>query len=121
VVLSDPSAFCPLYSPLYFHISTYFIQFVITVFSKNIGLSSSNTNMSPSAMVSEVKFTYQLPGQKQYGLGCEHKVALNKEVLERLAEGIDCHRIVTRFRTKPVDMRYTNPSLKLSVDINLIA
>ena len=79
------------------------------------------THMSPSAVVSEVEFTYQLPGQKQYSLGREHKVALNKEVLERLAEGIDRHRIVTRFRTKPVDMRYTNPSLKLSVDINLIA
>jgi len=45
VVLSDPSAFCPFYSPLYFHISIYFIQFVITVFLKNIGLSSSNTTI----------------------------------------------------------------------------
>ena len=43
MVLSDPSAFCPFYSPLYFHIFIYFIQFVITVFLKNIGLSSSNT------------------------------------------------------------------------------
>ena len=43
MVLSDPSAFCPFYSPLYVHSFAYFIQFVITVFSKNIGLSSSNT------------------------------------------------------------------------------
>jgi len=79
------------------------------------------THMSPSAVVSEVEFTYQLPGQKQYSLGHERKVALNKEVLERLAKGIDCHHIITRFRTKPMDTRYTDPSLKLSVDINLVA
>jgi len=43
VVLSDPSAFCPFYSRLYFHICIYFIQFAITIFSKNIGSSYSNT------------------------------------------------------------------------------
>jgi hypothetical protein len=77
-------------------------------------------DMSPSAVVSEVKFTHQLPSQKHYGLGREDKVALNKEVLERLAKAIDHHRIATRFRTKPMDTRYTGPSLKLSVDIKLV-
>ena len=35
-------------------------------------------DISPSAMALEVEFTHQLPGQKQYGLGRELKVALNK-------------------------------------------
>ena len=78
-------------------------------------------DMSPSTLVSEVEFAHQLPGQKQYGLGRERKVALNEKVLERLAEAIDRHRIVTRFRTKPMDTRYTSPPLKLSVDIKLVA
>ena len=78
-------------------------------------------DISPSAMVSKVKLTHQLPGQKQYGLGRELKVALNKEVLKRLAQAIDRHRIVARFRAKPMDARDTDPSLKLSVDIKLVA
>jgi hypothetical protein len=78
-------------------------------------------DMSPSTMVSEHEITHQLPGQKQYSLGCERKVALNKEILERLAKAIDRHRIVTTFCTKPMDTRYTSPSLKLSVDIELVA
>jgi hypothetical protein len=78
-------------------------------------------DISPSAVASEVEFTHQLPRQKQYGLGRELKVALNKEVLKRLAEAIDRHRIVTRFRAKPMDTRDTGPSLELSVNIKLVA
>jgi hypothetical protein len=77
--------------------------------------------ISRGITVSAVEFTHQLPSQKQYGLGREHKVTLNKEVPKRLAEAIDRHRIITRFRTKPMDTRDTGPSLKLSVDIKLIA
>ncbi len=77
-------------------------------------------DISPSTVVSEVEFTHQLPSQKQYCLDCEREVALNKEVLKRPAEAIDCHRIVTTFRTKPMDTRDTGPSLELSVDIELI-
>jgi len=71
-------------------------------------------------MVSEVEFTYQLPGQKQYSLDCELEVALNKEALKRLAKAIDCHHIKTIFRTKPIDSRDTGPSLKLCVDMKLV-
>ena len=35
-------------------------------------------DINPSVMASEVEFAHQLPGQKQYGLGRELKVALNK-------------------------------------------
>jgi len=71
-------------------------------------------------MVSEVKFTHQLPGQKWYSLDRELEAALNKEVLKRLAKVIDCHRIETIFRTKPMDSRDTSPSLKLCVDMKLV-
>ena len=71
-------------------------------------------------MVSEVEFTHQLPGQKQYSLDLELEVALNKEVLKKLAKAIDCHHIETIFYTKPMDSRDTGPSLKLCVDMKLV-
>ena len=71
-------------------------------------------------MVSEVEFTHQLPSQKRYSLDCELEAALNKEVLKRLAKVIDCHRIKTIFRTKPMDLRDTSPSLKHCVDMKLV-
>ena len=71
-------------------------------------------------MVSEVEFTHQLPGQKQYSLDHEPEAALNKEVLKRLAKAIDCHCIKTIFHTKPMDSRDTSPSLKLCVDMKLV-
>jgi len=77
----------------------------------------SIVDISPSVMVSEVKFTYQLPSQKQYSLDCELRMALNKEVLKRLAEAINHHCIETRFHTKPMGTRDTGPSLKLCVDV----
>jgi len=77
-------------------------------------------NISPSVMVTEVKFTHQLPSQKQYSLDHELRMALNKEVLKGLAEAIDCHRIETSFCTKPMDLRDTGPSLQFCVDMKLI-
>jgi len=71
-------------------------------------------------VVSEVKFTHQLPSQKQYSLDRELKMALSKEILERLAKAINCYRIETSFRTKPMDTGDTNPSLKLCVDMKLV-
>jgi len=77
-------------------------------------------NISPSVMVTEVEFTYQLPSQKQYSLDCKLRMALNKEVLKGLAEAIDCHRIKTSFCTKPMDPRDTSPSLQFCVDMKLV-
>ena len=71
-------------------------------------------------MVLEVKFTHQLPGQKQYSLDHEPEAALNKEVLKRLAKAINYHHIETIFCTKPMDSRDTRPSLKLCVDMKLV-
>jgi hypothetical protein len=78
-------------------------------------------DISPSVVVSEVEFTHQLSGQKQYSLECECKTAFDEEVLERKAKAINRHRIETSFPTKPMDARDTGPSLELSVDIKLIA
>ena len=78
-------------------------------------------DISPSVEVSEVEFTHQLSGQKQYSLECERKTAFDEEVLERKAKAINRHRIKTSFPTKPMDTRDTGPSLELSVDIKLIA
>jgi len=80
----------------------------------------SIVNISPSVMVTEIEFTHQLPSQKQYSLDGELRMALNKEVLKRLAEAIDCHRIKTSFCTKPMDSRDTGPSLKLCVDMKFV-
>jgi hypothetical protein len=77
-------------------------------------------DISSSVMDSKVELTHQLPGQKHHSLDCECKVALNKEVLKGLSKAIDHHHIITRFYTKPIDMRDTNTSLKPSVDIKLI-
>ena len=78
-------------------------------------------DISPSVVVSEVEFTHQLPSQKQYSLDRECEMAVNKEVLEGLAETINHHRIEASFRTKPMDMRDTGPSLKLCVDMEFVA
>lgn len=78
-------------------------------------------DISPSVIVSEVEFTHQLSGQKQYSLDREREMAFNKEVLERKTKAINRHRIETSFPTKPMDARDTGPSLELSVDIKLIA
>jgi hypothetical protein len=78
-------------------------------------------DISSSVVDSKVEFTHQLPGQKHHSLDRERKVALNKEVLKGLSKAIDRHRIITGFRTKPMDTRDTNTSLKPSVDIKLIA
>jgi len=48
-------------------------------------------------------------------------MALNKQILKRLAKVIDHYRIETRFSTKPMDMGDTSPSLKLGVDVKLAA
>jgi len=77
-------------------------------------------NISPSVMVTEVEFTYQLPSQKQYSLDCELRMALNKEVLKGLAKAINCHHIETSFCTKPMDLRDTSPSLQFCVDMKLV-
>ena len=37
-----------------------------------------------------------------------------------LAKMVDCHCIKASFRTKPMDMRDTAPSLKLCVDMKLV-
>jgi uncharacterized protein YlxP (DUF503 family) len=77
-------------------------------------------DIGPSAVVSEVKFTHQLPSQEQHSPDRELKMAVNKEVLKRLAEAIDRHHIEASFRTKPMDMRDTGPSLKLCVYMKLV-
>ena len=77
-------------------------------------------NISLSVMVTEVKFTHQLPSQKQYSLDHKLRMALNKEVLKGLAEAIDCHHIKTSFCTKPMDLRDTGPSLQFCVDMKLV-
>ena len=78
-------------------------------------------DISPSVVVSEVEFTHQLPSKKQYSLDCELEMAVNKEVLEGLAKTVDRHCIEASFRTKPMDMRDAGPSLKLCVDMELVA
>jgi len=78
-------------------------------------------DISPSVVVSEVEFTYQLPSQKQYSLDREFEMAANKEMLKGLAETVDCHCIKASFHTKPMDTRDTAPSLKLCVDMELMA
>jgi len=78
-------------------------------------------DISLSVVVSEVEFTYQLPSQKQYSLDHKFEMAANKEMLEGLAETVDCHCIKASFHTKPMDMRDTAPSLKLCVDMELVA
>ena len=77
--------------------------------------------MSLLTMVSEVKFTYQLPSQQHYSLGSELKIAVNKEVLKGQAEAIDHHHIEASFHTKPMGRRDTSPSLKFCVDLKLMA
>jgi hypothetical protein len=78
-------------------------------------------DISPSVTVSGVEFTHQLHSQKRYSLDRELGMAVNKEVLEGLAETIDHHCIEASFPAKPMDMRDTNPSLKLCVDMELVA
>jgi len=78
-------------------------------------------DISPSVVVSEVDFTHQLPSQKQYSLDRELEMAVNKEVLKGSAETIDHHHIEASFRTKPMGMRDTGPSLKLCVDMVFMA
>jgi len=78
-------------------------------------------DISPSVVVSEVEFTHQLPSQKQYSLDHEFEMAANKEMLEGLAKTVDRHCIKASFHTKPMDTRDTAPSLKLCVDMELVA
>lgn len=80
-------------------------------------------DIGPSVMVSgiEFAFTHQLPSQKQYSLDCKRIFVLNKEILKRLAKAIDHYCIKTSFCTKPMDMRNTGSSLKLCVDMKLVA
>jgi hypothetical protein len=78
-------------------------------------------DISPSVVVSEVEFTHQLHSQKRYSLDRELGMALNKEVLEGLTETINHHCIEASFPAKPMDVRDTSPSLKLCVDMVLMA
>jgi hypothetical protein len=48
-------------------------------------------------------------------------MALNKEVLHRLAEAIDHHCVEAGFHTKPMDSRNTSFSAELGVDPKLVA
>jgi hypothetical protein len=78
-------------------------------------------DVSLPVVVTEVEFTHQLPSQKQHSLDYELEIAANKEVLKGQAEAVDRHHIKARFHTKPMDMRDTSPSLKLCIDIELVA
>ena len=78
-------------------------------------------DVNPSGTASDVRCTHQLHGQKQNGLHCELKVAMNKEIFKRLAEAVDHHRIKSSFRTKPMDMSNTSPSIERCVDLKLVA
>lgn len=78
-------------------------------------------DISPLVVVSDVESTHQLHSKKQYSVGRELAAAVNKEVLEGLAETIDHHCIEASFPAKPMDTRDTSPSLKLCVDMELMA
>jgi len=78
-------------------------------------------DISPSVVASEVEFTHQLPSQKQYSPDHKLETAANKEALKGLAKTVDCHCIEASFCTKPMDTRDTRPSLKLCVDMELVA
>ena len=78
-------------------------------------------DISPLVVVSEVEFTHQLPSQKQYSPDCKLEMAVNKKALKGLTKTVNCHCIEASFHTKPTDMRDTTPSLKLHVDIELMA
>ena len=78
-------------------------------------------DISPSVVVSEVEFTYQLPSQKQYSPDHKLEMAANKKALKGLAKTVDCHYIKASFHTKPTDTRDTTPSLKLRIDMELTA
>ena len=78
-------------------------------------------DISLLVVVSEVEFTHQLPSQKQYSPDHKLEMAANKKALEGLAKTVNCHCIEASFRTKPTDTRDTTPSLKLRVDMELVA
>ena len=77
-------------------------------------------HINPSAVASEVRFTYELPSQGQNSLHRELKTRANKEVFERWAKAINCHYIEARFCAKPMYKRDAGPSFKLLVDIALV-
>jgi hypothetical protein len=78
-------------------------------------------NLSISNMSSELKSTNQLSSYKQNSLHHETRMAVIKEVLERPAEAIEGHRIEASLCAKPMDVRDTSPSIKLHVDMKLMA
>lgn len=76
-------------------------------------------DIGPSVMVSEVECTHQLPSQKWYCPDHKFEMALNKQILKRMAKALDHYCIKTRFSTEPMDTRGTCPSLELGVDMKL--
>jgi hypothetical protein len=48
-------------------------------------------------------------------------MAVNKEVLQRLAKMINGHRVEACFRAKPVDVGNTSASIEPCIDMKLVA